>query len=167
MRTLTLFGALCIFLCAVPASAKVAIIQIEELVARSDVIVVATVTGISPSPGNRHVSAGAVVERTLKGSMTGTFRFLASPTWTCDVSTAVQGETVLLFLKRRPDGHFIIGHSGRGRMPLRTVGDKTYVTLWTDVQLPSGAPTIAGPDSNASFLVAVELGYLEALISEV
>lgn len=48
MRSLTLLCALCVFLCAAPASAKVAAIPIEELVAGSDEIVVATVKELSP-----------------------------------------------------------------------------------------------------------------------
>jgi hypothetical protein len=166
MRTLTLFFTLCVFLCASPASAKVAAISIEELVAESDEIVVATVTELTPESvlRNQSVFARAAVKRTLKGSLTGTFQFLASPTWTCDSSTAVQGETVLLFLKHHRDHHFVIAHSGRGRMPLRVVSNKDYVTLWSDVRLPSGAPTIEGPEPRSFYIVSVELAYVETLI---
>lgn len=56
MRTLTLFFTLCVFLCASPASAKVAAISIEELVAGSDEIVVATVTELAPESALRNQS---------------------------------------------------------------------------------------------------------------
>ena len=166
MRTLTLFCALCAFLSAAPASAKVAAISLDKLVATSEEIVIATVTELSPASPLREelVLASAQVKRTLKGSVTGTFQFLASPTWTCDTSTAELGETVLLFLNGDRGSHYIIAHSGRGRMPLRIVDNKTYVTLWSDVLLPSGTPTIAGPEPQYSFIVSVELARVEALI---
>ena len=166
MRTLILFGCLCAFLCAVPASAKVAAIPIEDLVTESDEIVVAVVTEAPPGSTSdmKPVYASAVVQRTLKGSLAGTFRFLAAPTWSCDISSAVKGETVLLFLKRQDDSSFIIQHAGRGRMPLRVVGGRTYVTLWNDIRLPHAAPTVAGPDPKYDFIVSVELTYVEALI---
>jgi hypothetical protein len=71
MRTLTLFFTFCVFLCASPASAKVAAISIEELVAGSDEIVVATVTELAPESAlrNQSVFARAAVKRTLKGTL--------------------------------------------------------------------------------------------------
>jgi hypothetical protein len=101
------------------------------------------------------------------GRASSCFYFVAEPTWTCDTSDAVAGETVLLFLSRvreqtieRPNlgkppvrvgaakqqALFYIAHSGRGRMPVRQVNGQTYVTLWTeDVLLPPGIQTIDGP----------------------
>ena len=49
-------------------------------------------------------------------------------------------------------------------MPLRVISGRTYVTLWNDVWLPNGAPTVAGPDPRYDFIVSVELRYVEALI---
>jgi hypothetical protein len=139
---------------------------IGELVSGSEEIVIATVTDVSSqsTSGTEKVYASAVVQRALKGSLAGTFRLWAYPTWTCDISDAVKGETVLLFLKRGSDGYFSIQHAGRGRMPLREVDGRTYVTLWNDVVLPRAAPTIAGPDPKYGFIVSVELRYIESLI---
>ena len=39
-----------------------------------------------------------------------------------------------------------VSWSGRGQMPLRNVGDRKYVTVWTDdVRLPADMSTISGP----------------------
>ena len=165
IRTLTNLCCFCIVLFGAPASAKVAAVPLEELVTGSDEIVVATVTEVSSeSTSGPRTYASAVVARTIKGSLQGSFNFLASPTWTCDISDAVKGETVLLFLKQQSDHSFIIQHSGRGRMPLRVVGGRTYVTLWNDVRLPGDAPTVAGPDPRYDFIVSVELSYMKAMI---
>ncbi len=69
------------------------------------------------------------------------------------------------FLHRGEDGTFYIEYAGRGRMPLREVDGKTYVSLWnSEILLPEGVPTIAGPDPKYSFIVSVELTRIEALI---
>jgi hypothetical protein len=168
MRTLTLFSLLSVFLFAAPAIAKVSSMPIAELVAGSEEIVIATVTDVSakPAPDMKPSYASAVVQRTLKGSLAGAFRLWAYPTWTCDISEAVKGETVLLFLKRGGDGYFTIQFAGRGRMPLRVVDGRTYVTLWDDIVLPKAAPTIAGPDPKYGFIVSVELAYIESLVTQ-
>ena len=79
--------------------------------------------------------------------------------------TQLWGESVLLFLYKQDDEEFGIKLAGRGRMPLRTVGATTYATLWTDVVLPADAPVIPGPDARYSFIVSVELPYLERRIT--
>src|SRR5688572_17287547 len=98
MRT-TLFAIL--FACAVAtqAFAKVASISFEQLVQNSDIIVVAKVESVShPLIGKRY--AKAKVMEVWKGTQTERVEFLASPTWTCDISEAKKGETVLLFLTK-------------------------------------------------------------------
>ena len=166
MRAPNLLSLLCVLFFAVPAVAKVGPLPIERLVTGSDEIVIATVTDVSSAPTQdmQPVYANAVVQRALKGSLAGAFRFRAYPTWSCDVSDAVKDEAVLLFLKRDSDGTFSIQYAGRGRMPLRVADGRTYVTLWDDVVLPAAAPTIAGPDPRYSFIVSVELEYIESLI---
>ena len=70
--------------------------------------------------------------------------FLASPTWTCDISEARDGEAVLLFLcKSKHSRSYVIAHSGHGRMPLRQVNGKNYVDI-SEIRLPDGTPTIEG-----------------------
>lgn len=166
MRTLTLFSLVWVFLFAAPVVAKVSSMPIGELVTGGEEIVIATITDVSSksAPDTKPIYAGAVVQRTLKGSLAGAFRLWAYPTWACDISEAVKGETVLLFLRRGADGYFTIQYAGRGRMPLRVVDGRTYVTLWDDVVLPNTVPTIAGPDPKYGFIVSVELAYIEALI---
>jgi hypothetical protein len=168
MRTLTPCILLSVFIFAAPAIAKVSSMPIEELVTGSEEIVIATVTDVSskPAPHMKPIYASAVVQRTLKGSLAGAFRLRAYPTWSCDISEAVKGETVLLFLRRSDDGYFTIQYAGRGRMPLRVVDGRTYVTLWDDVVLPKAVPTIAGPDPKYAFIVSVELAYIESLITQ-
>src|SRR5262245_55917595 len=96
MRTL-LLTVLVMVLAGSPVSAMVAGIQLEELVKCSDLIVVATVESVSdPLIGKRY--AKAKVAEVWKGARTETVRFLAAPSWTCDVTDAKKGETVVLFL---------------------------------------------------------------------
>jgi len=107
--------------------AKVGKMALEELVADSKVIVVATVSKVEDSPANTksrdkrlsavRVATAEVIE-TWKGAPAREVSFRASPTWTCDVADAETGEQVVLFLTRREGAPSLtIGHSGRGRMP--------------------------------------------------
>ena len=96
-----------------------AIIGIDELGAKSEVIVVATVFHLR-SEGEQTI-AMADVEAVWKGKVAGhTVEYVASPGWfACDVSSARKGERVLLFLVRDPsDGRLHIAHYGRGRMEI-------------------------------------------------
>jgi len=63
---------------------------------------------------------------------------------------------------------FFIAHSGRGRMPLRVVGGRTYVTLWTrDVILASRIKTIAGPEARcADFIRSARLTDITQAIAQ-
>jgi hypothetical protein len=99
-----------------PAVAKVAPATLAELVAWSDLIVVAHVTQVSGDP-NEPYAIVAVDER-WHGSSEDNLRISLHPTWPCDGSRAVLGEHVVLFLDRSKDGQWHIGHSGHGRMPI-------------------------------------------------
>ena len=90
----------------------------------------------------------------------------ATPTWVDDTTTAAVGERVLWFLDERgvddlvkPASERVIRKAtggasvwrvvweGRGRMPLRTVGERDYASVWvTDVVVPSEFHTIPGAD---------------------
>jgi hypothetical protein len=166
MRTSTLFCCLCLSLLAGSAGARIASVSLEELIAGSDSIVVATVSVVEePTPERQLVYATAVVQRTIKGSLNGVFRFLSKSDFVCDTSEGVPGETALFFLYRASDGNYGIAAAGRGRMPLRIVDGKTYVTAWTDdVRIPKDVPTVDGPDPRYSFIRSVELEHLEAQI---
>jgi hypothetical protein len=148
------------------ASARVGSMPFDHLVVYSEFIVLAKVTELLPASGsdNDVVFATASVQRTFKGSLSGSFLLRASPGVICDSSMAIKDETALFFLNRGDDGIYYIQFAGRGRMPLRQVDGKTYVSLWREVVLPEDAPAIAGPDAQYSFISSVELPYLEALI---
>lgn len=160
-----LFIALCILPLAVPRLlAKVAAVQLEELAQGSDLIVLAKVESVTKSlTGKQHATAR--VWETWKGLPQETIKFAASPTWTCDISEAMEGETVVLFLvKSARRGSYTIAHSGRGRLPLRTVGGATYATFWPEVRLPEGTPTIDGPEPEWDFIRSVEIETLRDLV---
>lgn len=79
-----------------------------------------------------------------KGPKTASVEFLASPTWVCDISDAKPDETVLLFLGKGKEAGWVINCAGRGRLPLRSLDGKTYVTF-AGVILPPGTPSITVP----------------------
>jgi len=135
-------------------------------VQHSDIIVIAKVESVTrPLIGKRY--AKAKVAEVWKGTQTERVEFLASPTWTCDISEAKNGETVLLFLiKSEESRSYAIAHSGRGRMPLRTVNSKRYATFWPDVRLPKGTPTIDGPESKWDFIRSVDVEMLRNLVKK-
>jgi len=165
MRT-SLLIALVTFLTATQTFAKVASVQFSNLVANCELIIVAKVESVSsPLIGKRY--AKARVTEVWKGTNTPTVEFLASPTWTCDISEAKKGETVLLFLTKSDKSRsYSIAHSGRGRLPLRTVAGKTYATFWPDVKLPKEIPTIDGPEPEWDFIRSVEVALLRDLVKK-
>jgi hypothetical protein len=167
MRTLLRWCLLGTFLLST-ASARIASITIEELIAKSDAIVVAKVSELLPTSTDKGdlVYATAKVERSLKGSLTDSFMFYASAGWVCDTSGAIKDETALFFLGRSDNGVYYIQHAGRGRMPFREIDGKTFVTLWNDVHLPENAPLVDGPEPKYGFIRSVELRYLEGLVKK-
>lgn len=85
------------------ATAAVAGTTLERIARAADVIAVAQVEKIEVISAIDGISgqrvAVAKVLRSLKKAEAGQkLAFLAQPTWTCDISTAAAGETVLLFL---------------------------------------------------------------------
>lgn len=118
---------------ATPAHAKIGQASLGQLVQRSAAIAVVKVTWVGEVAGSR--VARAEVVTSYRGPAAGQeLIFLAERTWACDVSTAVAGETVLVFLYDMPDPRrarlaaavkkgtplYVIGHGGRGRLPLVT-----------------------------------------------
>lgn len=142
------------------ALARVGRVSLTALARGAERIVLARVQSVSTIDGMR--IAKAMAQETYKGSPGGSpFYFIASPTWRCDTSDAKVGELALLFLNRTkgsragrerlglPPAHvgvtplFSIAHSGRGRMPLRSVRGESFVTLWTsDIELPRLVKTV-------------------------
>jgi hypothetical protein len=170
------FGIVSFVLASFPAMvlADVRTMTLKELVAGSDLIVVAKVSRVEDGPADTRprderfsavrVATAEVIE-TWKGTPVREIRFRASPTWACDISTAKEGEQIVLFLSK-PGGEPImtIRHSGRGRMPLREVQGRTYATFWDDVELPKGTATIPGPEPEYSFIRSVSLSKLRELV---
>jgi len=159
-----------LLLAAPSAQSRIAPVPVDELIRSSDQIVIATVTKVVVTMVESHIvkHAGATVHKTLKGRALQSIGFVAIPAndqFMDSTSDAIVGESVLLFLYKRDDGEFGIALAGRGRMPLRTMGATTYATLWKDVVLPADAPVIPGPDARYSFIVSVELPYLERRIT--
>jgi hypothetical protein len=157
--------------------AMVAEIAFKELVVHSDLIVLAKVLTIEETPpetksGDDRIPpvkvATAQVIETWKGAPLREVRYIASPLWTCDSSSAERGERAVLFLENRKGSPImVIAHSGRGRMPLREVEGRSYATIWSeDVQLPKGTATIPGPKPKYSFIRSVESSTLKELVRE-
>ena len=55
---------------------------------------------------------------------------------------------MLLFLAKDKKAHWEIVWSGRGRMPLRMVNGKEYLTHFSDVIFPTETVSITTPEKN-------------------
>jgi hypothetical protein len=147
--------ALVLVLAPVAARAEVTEVALKDLVARSDLIVVATVTKVEDHPDYIKTAADefppvkvatARAVETWKGAAVREVRFVASPTWQRDISRAKMGEKLVLFLEKRSDTPIMmIAHVGRGGMLLHDVEGKPYATLTDQVILPEGTRTISEP----------------------
>jgi hypothetical protein len=136
-----------------PVQAEVGKIDFKDLVVRSDMVVVVTVTKVEAGPKDIEVwdesfspvkVATARVVETWKGKADKDVRFVASPTWVCDISSAKEGEKRVLFLQRLPNSPIMMTtHAGRGGMLLHNVKDKPYAIVSDDVILPTGTRTIS------------------------
>src|SRR5262249_27378133 len=89
-----------------------------------------------PSETSEIEIATAQVLETWKGKPVRQLRYNVSSTFVCDISSAKQGETVVLFLRRYEDSSLSITHAGRGRLPIREIQQKRYVGFFPDVILP-------------------------------
>jgi len=121
---------------------------LEQLTKSAKLVVVARVEEIAPEPrvtdGNftgvralnweKRVATARVLE-VWKGTAAGeTVQFRASKSWTCDVSTAIMGETVLLFLTDDPKDSTVmaIAFNGIGRLPVERNSILLYSSLLTE-----------------------------------
>src|SRR5688572_30812051 len=82
---------------ATAASAKVGSIPLADLARGSDHVVVARVASMAQDD-ERHDWARLEILETWKGAPPASLEVLASPTWTCDITTAQVGETALFFV---------------------------------------------------------------------
>jgi hypothetical protein len=157
----------------------VAPMSLKELVDASDLIVLAAETKLEDGPTHLKLGedevrfpikiATARVLEVWKGNAVREVRYLASPSWICDISDAKVGERVVLFLVKPKDLPFrVIAHSGRGRMPLRDVKGKSYATIWADdVRLPKGVVTISGAETKYEFIRSIDLSLLRSTVKAV
>jgi len=143
------------------ARGRVASISFDSLVDKADILVVAKVLRVSGVDG--HQVAYARVVELWKGKVEAQeIRFLAEGTWTCDTSSATEGEEALLFLVKPDavsalpfpgrqklvtftDDHdvFFIAHSGRGRLPIFKSQGQKWVSEPSDIMdLPEGMKTL-------------------------
>ncbi len=107
-----------------PTHADIGIIPLRQLVSQVDLIVVAHIIGIEQQGEARFGAAIARVDEVWKGSPDLELRVNLARRSVCDISTAIKGEQVLLFLERDPasgGSDYRIGHEGRGRMPIETI----------------------------------------------
>jgi hypothetical protein len=81
----------------------------------------------------KRVATARVLE-IWKGTAGEKIQFRASRSWTCDVSTAIVGETVILFLVDDPkDSVMAIAYSGIGRLPIENNDGNARVLLYSSL----------------------------------
>jgi hypothetical protein len=142
-------------ICTTPAVARVEPVTLKELVSSSDMIVLATVTRVEDAPSGLKHGEGLPDRRPLrvatarvlevwKGSPEPEVHYMASRSWVCDVTEANVGERAILFLSRcKGLPYLVIGHSGRGRMPLHEVGSVMFAVLPDQILLPKNTPVVS------------------------
>jgi len=169
--------------------ARVAPAKFSTLVREADAVVLGRVVSVDTVSGVR--IARVKVLQTYKGRRLEVLSFVAEPTWMCDISDAVPGETALLLLHSYIDSHnaseqplfspraspeqleasgaakpiFLLMHSGRGRMPVRMIAKRQYVTLWVDdVRLPASTRTVPGPQPKSHQIRSLALNEIVKLM---
>lgn len=118
---------------------------LEALAKNAQIIVVAQIeevaveqpenrtNGIREIAWERRVATARVLD-IWKGTAGEKIQFRASKSWTCDVSTAIVGETVILFLVDDPkDSVMAIAYSGIGRLPIENHDGNSRVLLYSSL----------------------------------
>lgn len=101
----------------------------EMLTRTASLIVVAQVENVTEK-GDVSIATARVID-VWKGRSAGIVQFRASKSWTCDVSKAIPGETVVLFLAG--DAQTVvtaIAYSGIGRLPVNNAECMQTVMLY-------------------------------------
>ena len=145
--------AVVLLLVPVAAQASVTEVALKDLVARSDLIVVVTVTKVEDGPagikavGDEFPPVKVATARVVEtGRVPPYARFVSWPRRRGIATSrdAKEGEKHVLFLEKRGDSSIMmIAHVGRGGMQLHDVGGKPYATLSNQVILPEGTKTIS------------------------
>jgi hypothetical protein len=169
MRPLMAFACLGTIACSlvsIPAAraGKVIPPRIDELVEKSERIVLAKVESVQDGPNQKVHRAKATVKEVWKGPKVETVEYRIGPKRYLDSSGAALGETVLLFLAKE-DGDWRIAWAGKGRMTLETQNSKEYLSHW-DIIFPGGTPSIAFPEDNKRlrYFKGVELKLVKELV---
>lgn len=141
---------MCVLGMAAIVEAKVATISLDELARKSTMIVLASVESLEVKAGVRIAHIKPI--QTIRGKTSGRIAFVAEQTWKCDMSTALKGERVLLYLSPivslsgktmygqdlsrakescENDGTELLqlSHSGRGRIPLHETAGQWLATI--------------------------------------
>ena len=159
----TLFVVLCIMLTHLgTAHAKLGAFEFEHMVKGSTFIVIGKVKSVS-----LRKNATVEVLEILKSAPGQELVLNVGKTWTCDVSEAKKGETILLFVSRnQKEKRNQIYASSRGRMPIDELKGKKYATFWPEVRMPKGIEVIKGPEPKWSFIRRANLGDLKKCIKK-
>ena len=144
------------------ALAKVAPATLADLVRRSDFIGIVRVDDVTGRiPLIRQRRASATILQSWKGPRTGVVKFVARPTWTCDISDAKRGEEVVAFIQGDR-----LALAGRGRMPIFMREGRRYVAMSPEVFLPASLAATKGPDGEYEFVRGVLVDDLVAEVSK-
>jgi hypothetical protein len=162
MRSFAAVAIALALLGAPSAAAKKMGSSLETLTKDSEVIVVGRVVRVFAEGSYRFATLR--VDAELKGPGAKEVTFVASRTWSCDESFAVEGEQLFLFLasdvdatvraafrvaqrSQAPSPIYSITHSGAGRMPIVEGDDDVAYALfvasfivpkdWDEVRLPN------------------------------
>ena len=144
---------------------KVIPARIDELVEKSERIVLAKVEPLQADLDHKIRRARATVKEVWKGPKVETVEYLITPRHRLDNSKAVPGETVLLFLVEE-DGDWGIAWAGHGRMTLETQHSKQYLAIWdNDVVFPERTPSIEFPgNERLRYYNGIEIDFIKELI---
>ncbi len=161
----TIVGSL-ILLPADQAEASVIPPRIAQLVDKSERIVLAKVESVQSGPGPEIRQARATVKEVWKGPKVETVEYRITPGFACDITEAVIGETVLLFLVKEESG-WGSAWAGRGRMTLETLNTKEHLSYFNDVIFPDDTHSITfSDDKKAGFDRGVELKLVKELVDK-
>jgi len=118
---------------ALTKNAKIIVVAQVEEVATEQPEDTTNTSGIREITWERRVATARVLD-VWRGTAGEKVQFRASKSWTCDVSTAVVGETVILFLVDDPkDSVMAIAYSGIGRLPVENNNDNPIVLLYSSL----------------------------------
>ena len=105
---------------------------LEGLTRAASLIVVAQVEKVNKK-GNVNVATARVID-VWKGQSAEIVQFRASRSWVCDISEAIPGETVVLFLAGDAQTDVMaIAYSGIGRLPVNDAEGRQTVMLYSSL----------------------------------